>query len=131
MTDKQIIIDEINAKAHAKTAFELAKESLIEKDQLKKYYDKLLWRKEQECEELTSKCSQLEEEFTKTTHVLLKIQYELSDNCNYYRQTLSEIKEIAEDTKDKFYDAIHTGGLYDRLEQIIKKINEVENVDND
>ena len=41
-------------------------------------------------------------------------------------KTLAEIKEIAEDTKDKFYDAIHTGGLYDRLEQIIRKINEVE-----
>ena len=43
------------------------------------------------------------------------------------KQTLAEIKEIAEDAKDKFYDAIHTGGLYDRLEQIIRKINEVEN----
>ena len=43
------------------------------------------------------------------------------------KQTLAEIKEIAEDTKDKFYDAIHTGGLYDKLEQIIRKINEVEN----
>ena len=45
-------------------------------------------------------------------------------------QTLAEIKEIAEDTKDKFYDAIHTGGLYERLEQIIRKINEVEDVEN-
>ena len=55
MTDKQIIIDEINAKEYAKTAFELAKETLTEKDQLKEYYDKLLWRKEQECEELKDK----------------------------------------------------------------------------
>ena len=42
------------------------------------------------------------------------------------KKCLQEIKEIAEDAKDKFYDAIHTGGLYERLEQIIRKINEVE-----
>ena len=50
------------------------------------------------------------------------------DRRRVFEQTLAEIKEIAEDTKDKFYDAIHTGGLYDRLEQIIRKINEAKNV---
>lgn len=72
--------------------------------------------------ELQLQLNQLKE----TNEGLLSIQYKLADNIKQLRQTLTKIKEIAEDTKDKFYDAIHTGGLYDRLEQIIRKIKEVE-----
>ena len=153
--NEQITIDEINTIGYVRSAIELARETLVEKDQLREYYEKQLLRKEQECEELTTKCSQLEEEnntykssivanldkniskryrelleendqLKETIDGLLSIQYKLADNCVKYSQTLEEIREIAEDTKDKFYDAIHTGGLYDRLEQIIRKINEVE-----
>ena len=111
-------------------------------------YDDYL-RKEQECEELKAKCKkygELNEQETKDYAELKaeneRLQEEREKAKNYnleYGQllikatnknnklskTLAEIKEIAEDTKDKFYDAIHTGGLYERLEQIIRKINEV------
>lgn len=115
MTDKQIIIDEFNASEYAKTAFELAKETLAEKDQLREYYDKLLQRKEQECEGLTSKCSQL-------------------------KQTLEEIKPIlefyanskmGEEQPDRTYKIMLSGGyimIYDPkpAREALRKINEVE-----
>lgn len=78
--------------------------------------EKELYRKERECE----RYAKINEQETKDYADLLK-------QLDQLKQTLAEIKEIAEDTKDKFYDAIHTGGLYDRLEQIIRKINEVDN----
>ena len=42
-----------------------------------------------------------------------------------YKQTLAEIKEIARDTIDMFYDGLDTGTTYDRVEQILQKISEV------
>ena len=86
---------------------------------------KQLKRKEQECEELTSKCSQLEESFKETADRLLKIQYDLADHCNKYSKTLAEIKEIVEKQVKRTPD----GETFARpeIKQILQKISEVEN----
>lgn len=43
-------------------------------------------------------------------------------------KTLTEIKKIAEDTIDMFYEGLETGSTYDRVETILQKISEVEDV---
>jgi hypothetical protein len=104
-------------------------------------YRKQLKRKEQECEELTSKCSQLEESFKETADGLLKIQYALADHCNKYSKTLAEIKPIlefyanskmGEEQPDRTYKIMLSGGYimaYDPkpAREALRKINEVEN----
>ena len=119
MTDKQIIIDKLKNEI-------ACKENII--NHLAEYNIKLenqLKAKEQECEELTSKCSQLEESFKETADGLLKIQYDLADHCNKYSKTLAEIKEIAE----KQVKRAPNGETFARpeIKQILQKISEVEN----
>ena len=87
-------------------------------------YYKEYKRKEQECEELKE-----------TFDGLFKVQYKLADNNKQLRQTLAEIKEIAESEMDsKEFMAVQCmlNGSVDNknkvLKQIIQKINEVENV---
>ena len=65
-------------------------------------------------------CYQLEE----TIDGLLKIQYQLADNNKKLRQTLTEIKEIAE-----VYEELH-GFLDCSGDLILQKISEVEDEHN-
>jgi chromosome segregation ATPase len=104
-----------------------------------------LIRLQQENEELTTKCSQLEESFKETADGLLKIQYALADHCNKYSKTLAEIKpilefyansKIGEEQPDRTYKIMLSGGyimVYDPkpAREALRKINEVEDVNND
>ena len=73
--------------------------------------------KEQECEKLKEAIDRL-----------LKIQYQLADSCNKYVQTLTEIKEIAENVIKNVSDkCIETTPMYGVHKQILQKISEVEN----
>ena len=79
--------------------------------------------KEQECEELKEAIDSL-----------LKIQYQLADSCTKYEQTLTEIKEIAENMNNEcFYDDfdcmncdMQNGCTYFNKKQILQKISECE-----
>ena len=93
-----------------------------------KFLREKLHSKEQECEELKEKLDYFKKcnkdldnyipafrmgefGYIKKSEVLTSELEQLKAENEKLKQTLAEIKEIAEDTKDKFYDAIHTGGL--------------------
>lgn len=173
MTDKQIIIDDLDTRCpyHCNEKIGQCNNPSQEtphtycinnKDCIYKQYA----RKEQECEELTSKCSQLEEEnfelkeevsidralfeeidqlkaeneelkqfLSKEPLAIQALQSAYSDYkkrsevffemIGEYKQTLAEIKEIAE-LKQK--QSVFVGEAV--FEQILNKINEVEDVEN-
>lgn len=123
MTDKQIIIDEFNASKYAKTAFELAKETLAEKDQLREYCDKLLQRKEKECEELRGVirkniCSH---------YVLGECSQNHHDNCVGRNQCIKDLEQEYEELKKQLES---TKGLVTignkQLAEALKKNEELE-----
>jgi DNA-binding HxlR family transcriptional regulator len=63
--------------------------------------------------------------FKETLDDLFKVQYKLADNCKKLRQTLAEIKEIAEaHKKDE-----SVWNPYRQLDKILQKISECEGND--
>ena len=80
-----------------------------------------LKRKEEECEELKEAIDRLH-----------KIQYQLADSCNKYVQTLTEIKEIAEENI-RIADLEGLNGVYRRglAKQILQKIKDCKGVEDD
>ena len=126
MTDKQIIIDD-----QKKTIHRLQQEC-TEKTNIIIALGNKLQAKEQECEGLTSKCSQLEEEIKDWQKEVERIQFigsygimdEVKKNTKL-EQTLTEIKEIAETCSFTDNDEL----LLSRLEQILQKISECEGND--
>ena len=119
MTDKQIIIDGVDVSGceyynkDDKTCREVNGNydtDICEFDKCENSncYYKQLKRKEQECEKLKE-----------AIDGLLKIQYQLADSCTKYEQTLTEIKEIAE-------DKIYIGFWDEQISGILQKIRECE-----
>lgn len=107
MTNKQIIIDD-----QKKTIHRLQDECTEKTNAIIALGNKLT-AKEQECEELKE-----------TFDGLLKVQYKLADNCKKLRQTLLEIREIA--NSDNHYFSDGTILRYEVVNKILQKISEVE-----
>ena len=129
MTDKQIIngVDIGWCKNYNEANSKDCETLYICKENPNCYY-KQLKRKEQECERLTSKCSQLEEEIKDWQKEVERIQFigsygimdEVKKNTKL-EQTLTEIKKIADNyTKRNYADFKFA------LQQILQKISEVE-----
>ena len=129
MTDKQIIIDGVNIKDCKRR---------IGKDNYCRYYKRpcsennfnCIWkkylRKEQECEELKK---ELIKKDGVDTFFNTPIEGWSNDPCEIckYKQTLTEIKEIAEENI-RIADLEGLNGVYRRglAEQILQKISECE-----
>ncbi len=135
MTDKQIIIDGVDVKKcvyHESGYCTISKEAYCYCCDKPNCHYKNWQRKEQECEELkkqrTAYIKEAEENFE--VHTTLK------DNYRKLYQTLTEIKEIAENccinqaTLDceNYDDCTQCGRISDDegIQQILQKISEVE-----
>ena len=137
MTDKQIIIDDIDVSRCPKQGetivgitcgngerIRLANEIITKhklcKDNPNCIY-KQLKRKEQECKELKEAIDSL-----------LKIQYQLADSCTKYEQTLTEIKEICNNNDELQGDFNlvdcdkYKLGKHNLANKILQKISECE-----
>lgn len=101
--NEQITINEINTIGYVRSAIELARETLVEKDKLREYYEKQLLRKEQEYERLKEENFELKEEVSidralfeeidqlkKENETLKKLLKE--ENCNF-----DKIKELTKE----------------------------------
>ena len=134
MTDKQIIIDGTQCRyasfdgGNTQRLLCAIDDCFCDGLRTNECYYKQLKRKEQECERLTLKCSQLEEEIKDWKKEVERIQFigsygimdEVKKNTKL-EQTLTEIKEIVQ------YDVYtpHTD-LCIKLNWVKKKISEVE-----
>ena len=137
MTDKQIIIDGVNVKDCKRR---------ISKDNYWRYYKRLcsennyncIWkkyyRKEQECEELKKRLESFQKDYSKLYQVVENKGYikeldQLKIENNQFKQTLAEIKEIAETATKCLYATKsddYTDGYRWLGNIILQKISEVE-----
>ena len=147
MTDKQIIIDgvDISKCKHYDEVFNYCDQSYLGEGGLLKNtknpkrcecspncYYKQLKRKEQECDKLYIQLKADEEYHKEEENTLRKIiknkeerNIELYKENNKLKQTLTEIKEIAENVQS-FVGRINIeDDVFEQMEQILQKISEM------
>ena len=133
MTDKQIIIDGVDVSGCKKYEREIVRCNATLKNMCfcggrctdKKNADcyfKQLKRKEQELQEAMDNYVQLDLQRVKEYNELVELYKAKEQECNKYKQTLAEIKEIAED----FYlDGEHVKDKY-LAQEILQKIRKCD-----
>ena len=150
MTNKQIIFDDVDVKdciAYAKlqeiylgnTLYKQMEKVCMVKNMPCKYFDcqfkqmaRELKAKEQECErlknertiDLVKQLDQLKAKYKEAVNDLLSIQYKLADSNTKLRQTLTEIKEIAEPYNDMSGNCVIVN-CFEDMYKILQKISEV------
>ena len=127
MTDKQIIIDGVDVSGCPYYIDSEGSCSSQDCECIKCIHNVCFYKdykaKEQECEKLKEAIDSL-----------LKIQYQLADSCTKYKQTLTEIKEIAEGMNNEcFYSDfdckycdMKNGCTYFNKKQTLQKISECD-----
>ena len=129
MTDKQIMQ---GGRGSAKPFTTLNSIKLkLELDQLKAENERLeeeLQAKEQECEASHGYILRLEEELEIEEAEALRanvIMLEKTEEADKYKQALTEIKQLLEDTLEYFHDS-DTGSTYDKIELILQKCEVID-----